>query len=140
MKSQQIPSKQAGPVVVVVGKSFEKVVLDPHKDVLIELYAPWCGHCKQLEPIYKELAKRLKSEKNVIIAKMDATANDSPANYLASGYPTIYFAPSNRKDDPMLFEGNLTLEELMAFVKKHGMAFQKDKKEELWCYSFVTSC
>lgn len=131
VKSQQIPRKQTGPVVVVVGKSFEKIVFDPHKDVLIELYAPGCGHCKQLEPTYKELAKRLKSEKDVIVAKMDATANDSPANYLASGYPTIYFAPSNRKDNPVLFEGNHTLEELLAFVKTHGMTFQKNKKEEL---------
>lgn len=43
-----------------MGKTVESVVLDETKDVLLEVYAPWCGHCKKLEPIYKKLAKRFK--------------------------------------------------------------------------------
>jgi thiol-disulfide isomerase/thioredoxin len=31
---------------VVVGNTVEKIVQDPTKDVLLEVYAPWCGHCK----------------------------------------------------------------------------------------------
>jgi hypothetical protein len=46
------------PLQIVVGKSFDKIVKDVKKDVLLEVYAPWCGHCKQLDPIYKKLAKR----------------------------------------------------------------------------------
>ena len=40
-------------------------------DVLIEFYAPWCGHCKKLEPIYNELAAKLKHNSKLRIAKMD---------------------------------------------------------------------
>lgn len=42
---------------VVVADTFDEIVNDPEKDVLVEFYAPWCGHCKNLEPIYKELGE-----------------------------------------------------------------------------------
>lgn len=51
---------QDGEVTVVVGKSFDSLVKDAKKDVLLEVYAPWCGHCKKLEPIYQKLAKRFR--------------------------------------------------------------------------------
>lgn len=44
---------------VVVADTFEEIVNDPEKDVLIEFYAPWCGHCKKLEPKYTELAEQV---------------------------------------------------------------------------------
>jgi len=47
-------------VKVVVGDTFERLVLDDSKDVMIEFYAPWCGHCKKLEPVYKKLGKKFK--------------------------------------------------------------------------------
>ena len=44
---------------VVVGKNFDSIVNDPTQDVLIEFYAPWCGHCKSLAPKYEELAGKV---------------------------------------------------------------------------------
>ena len=44
---------------VVVGETFKEIVNDPTKDVLIEFYAPWCGHCKSLEPKYNELGEKV---------------------------------------------------------------------------------
>lgn len=53
VKSEPIPETNDGPVTVVVAKNYNDIVLDDKKDVLIEFYAPWCGHCKSyvLPPI-----------------------------------------------------------------------------------------
>lgn len=127
IKSQPLPKNNKGPVKVVVGKTFDEIVMDTQKDVLIEFYAPWCGHCKKLEPEYLALGKKYKSEKNLVIAKMDATANDVPNdNYKVEGFPTIYFAPSNNKQSPVKFVGgDRTVEGLSKFVEEHATKLQK---------------
>ncbi|KAM4688662.1 protein disulfide-isomerase A4 [Discoglossus pictus] len=131
VKSQPIPKNNKGPVKVVVGKTFDQIVMNPKSDVLIEFYAPWCGHCKSLEPIYNELGKKYKSDESIVIAKMDATANDIPNDkYKASGFPTIYFAPKNNKQNPIKFEdGSRDLEGLSKFIEEHATKLKR--KEEL---------
>ncbi|CAN0452508.1 unnamed protein product, partial [Scytosiphon promiscuus] len=46
------------------------------KDVLVEFYAPWCGHCKAPAPKYDDLAAKLEGVDSVVIAKMDSTENE----------------------------------------------------------------
>ncbi|CAH1237887.1 PDIA4 [Branchiostoma lanceolatum] len=123
IKSQPIPKKQ-GVVTTVVGKNFEKVVMDKSKDVLIEFYAPWCGHCKKLEPTYKDLAKKYKNTKDLVIAKMDATVNDIPVDaFEVQGFPTIYFAKKNDKKNPMKFDGARDLDGFVKFLEEHATVF-----------------
>lgn len=90
MKSEEVPATNDEPVKIVVGKNFKDLVLNNDKDVLIEFYAPWCGHCKQLAPIYEGLAKKLLVNPNIIIAKCDATANEIEGVNIES-FPTIKF-------------------------------------------------
>ncbi|XP_026147792.1 protein disulfide-isomerase A4 [Mastacembelus armatus] len=132
IKSQPVPKSNKGPVKVVVGKTFDEIVMDTQKDVLIEFYAPWCGHCKKLEPDYLALGKKYKGEKNLVIAKMDSTANDVPnESYKVEGFPTIYFAPSNSKQSPVKFEGgDRTVEGLSKFLEKHATKLSQ-KRDEL---------
>ncbi|KAF0874681.1 PDIA4 isomerase, partial [Crocuta crocuta] len=131
VKSQPVPKNNKGPVKVVVGKTFDSIVMDPKKDVLIEFYAPWCGHCKQLEPEYTALGKKYKGHKGLVIAKMDATANDIPSDrYKVEGFPTIYFAPSGDKKNPIKFEdGNRDLEHLSKFVEEHATKLSRTREE-----------
>jgi len=130
IKSEPVPEKNDEPVKVVVGETFNDIVMDPTKDVMIEFYAPWCGHCKKLTPIYDELAKKLQNVENVVIAKMDATANDSPvAKYAAKGYPTIFFAPANNKQNPITYSGTREVKDMSKWIKENSSSWKK--KSEL---------
>jgi len=133
-KSEPIPEKNDGPVKIVVGKTFDSVVNDPERDVLIELYAPWCGHCKKLEPIYSELGKKFKGIDTVTIAKIDASANAVSDNIQIQGYPTILFFPANDKTNFISFDGNRELPDLIKFVVEkatHKIEFPSDEKVDL---------
>ncbi|KAG8440591.1 hypothetical protein GDO86_006368 [Hymenochirus boettgeri] len=141
MKTEPIPESNDGPVKVVVAENFDEIVNDDSKDVLIEFYAPWCGHCKNLEPKYKELGEMLSDDPNIVIAKMDATANDVPSVYQVRGFPTIYFAPAGSKQSPKRYEGGREVSDFLSYLKKEATnppvvkdeekPKKKKKKEEL---------
>lgn len=131
LKSAPEPKVNDGPVKVVVGNTFEKLVMDETKDVLVEFYAPWCGHCKSLEPIYKKLGQKYQSEKNLVVAKIDATANDVPPEYKVEGFPTIYFAPSGKKTSPMKYEGDRTVEGFSKYLQDNAVVSLNKVKDEL---------
>jgi len=128
LRSEEIPADNNGPVKVVVGKNFESVVLDTAKDVLLEIYAPWCGHCKTLAPVYEELGTSLASDSSVVISKVDGTANDIP--YSVQGFPTIIFYAANNKT-PVEYTGERTLAAMQQFLKDHSSAGATKSHDEL---------
>jgi len=119
LKSEEIP-EQTGDVKIVVGKNFDEIVNAEGKDVLIEFYAPWCGHCKSLAPKYDELAKTLKNEDSVVIAKIDATANDYPGLYQVKGFPTIFFVPKNDKNNPKQYNGGREVDDFIKYLAQES--------------------
>ncbi|KAK9248587.1 thioredoxin-like domain-containing protein [Lipomyces tetrasporus] len=122
IKSQPAPETQEGPVWVVTANTYDEIVLDEDKDVLIEFYATWCGHCKNLAPKYEELAsifwndEELKSK--VVIAKVDTPNNDVPDD--VRGFPTIKLYPAGDKANPIEYQGDRTVKSLADFVRDHG--------------------
>ncbi|KAM9339739.1 protein disulfide isomerase family A, member 8 [Symphorus nematophorus] len=120
VKSEPVPEKNTAAVRVVVAESFDDIVNDPDKDVLIQFYSPTCPHCKKLEPVYRELAEKLSSDPNIVIAKMNAADNDVPLGYDVQGFPTIYFAKVGRKDEPIRYEGGRELKDFLKFLKREA--------------------
>lgn len=133
LKSEEIPKENNDPVKIVVGKNFEEIVKKSNKHVLLEIYAPWCGHCKALEPKYNKAAELLKDNKDIIIAKMDGTANEVE-DIEIQGFPTIFFY---HKDDKKAvnFDGARNTKGILSFLeKKTGLDLKssqvEDEKEE----------
>ncbi|CAN6236786.1 unnamed protein product [Urochloa humidicola] len=129
-KSGPVPESNDGDVKIVVGKNLDLIVLDESKDVLLEIYAPWCGHCQSLEPTYNKLAKHLRGIDSLVIAKMDGTTNEHP-RAKPDGYPTILFYPAGKKSfEPITFEGDRTVVEMYKFIKKHASIPFKLKRQD----------
>ncbi|KAH8815005.1 thioredoxin-like domain-containing protein [Xylogone sp. PMI_703] len=134
IKSEPIPENQDGPVTIVVAKNYDEIVLDDSKDVLIEFYAPWCGHCKALAPKYDILGSLYKEaglSDKVTVAKVDATNNDVPDEI--QGFPTIKLYKAGDKSNAVTYSGSRTIEDLIKFIKengKHGVEVTYDENAQ----------
>ncbi|URD87336.1 Endoplasmic reticulum protein ERp29, C-terminal domain, partial [Musa troglodytarum] len=114
VKLASIPSN----VVVLTPETFDQIVLDETKDVLVEFYAPWCGHCKHLAPTYEKVGSAYKLEEDVIIANLDADKHkDLAEKYGVSGYPTLKFFPKSNKGGED-YDGGHDLDDFVKFLNE----------------------
>merc|ERR1711997_1061539 len=94
-------------------------------------YAPWCGHCKQLAPTWDKLGEKFADNDDIVVAKMDSTANELE-NIKIQGFPTIklFKKGDNKVVD---YNGERTLEGLAKFLEsggKDGAGVPEDDEEE----------
>ncbi|CAI5680885.1 unnamed protein product [Oreochromis niloticus] len=128
-RSEDIPEDwDKGPVKILVGKNFDSVALDPTKNVFVEFYAPWCGHCKELAPIWDELGEKYADHDDIIIAKLDATANEVESLDIKS-FPTLKYFPAGDKE-VIEYTGQRDLETFSKFLDGGGVLPKEEKVED----------
>merc|ERR1712227_97588 len=126
LMSEEIPEDwDKEGVKVLVGKNFEEVALDTNKDVLVEFYAPWCGHCKQLAPIWDKLGEKYADSETVVIAKMDSTANELE-EVKVQGFPTIKLFKKGT-NEIVDYNGDRTVEGFSKFLEDPPKDQPKDE-------------
>merc|ERR1719209_2903247 len=108
--------------VLVLGQDNFQTAIDTNSLVLVEFYAPWCGHCKKLVPEYAKAASIL-SEKNSAakLAKVDATEHkELSQQFGVKGYPTLKFFKNGVAQE---YTGGRTADTIVQWIdKKSGPA------------------
>eukprot|EP00111_Clytia_hemisphaerica_P003469 TCONS_00009914-protein len=111
-QQKQQPKKRQG-VVELTEDSFEKVVADGI--TFVDFFAPWCSHCRKLEPVWKQLADRFAHDSRVTIAKVDCTAQPNLCTSKSiSAYPTLNLYKEGNQLSAYNYDR--TLEALTSFI------------------------
>lgn len=115
-KSEPVPASNDEAVKVVVGRTFDEMVTDIAKDVLILFYSPFSTACNVLAPKYEELARQLEDEPDLLIARMDATANDIPDLFKVLHYPAVFLVRRKKKQSPLQYEGGQEVDDFIQYL------------------------
>jgi len=76
-----LQSKDSKDVIELTDENFDKTVLNSEDMWLVEFYAPWCGHCKNLAPEWATAATELKGK--IKLGALDATVNTLKVRYMS---------------------------------------------------------
>ena len=108
--------KEEEGVIVLEEDNFDQAIKQ-YEYLLVEFYAPWCGHCKKLEPEYARAAQILAKEiPPLFLGKIDVTVHKGLAlRFNVEGFPTLKLFI---KGEPLDYNGGRTESEIVSWMKK----------------------
>ncbi|XP_078519023.1 protein disulfide-isomerase A2 isoform X3 [Lissotriton helveticus] len=128
LMSEELPEDwDKNPVKILVGSNFEEVAFDETKNVFVQFYAPWCTHCKEMEPTWNELGEKYKDHKNIVIAKFDATANEIDG-LRVRGFPNLKFFPAGKEKKMLEYTKERTVELFSKFLDSGGVLPEEEEE------------
>ncbi len=90
----------------VTDSSFESVVLQSDKPVIVDFWAEWCGPCRVIGPIVKEISEELPDK--VVVTKLDVDSNPGVTQkYGIRNIPTV-----------LIFKNGQVVEKVVGAVPK----------------------
>lgn len=130
MKSMPVPKNHDGNIRKIVANNYDEEIHKVKKDAVMFFHAPWCGHCKEFDSVYKKVSKKmLKSNENIVFGKMDGTSNDIPYMFPPlKGYPTIFFLSAYEKFDPIQYQGDRSYKSIKDWINRHSSIFLTEEE------------
>jgi len=105
------------PAKYLTAVNFKSLVLDsPSKPSLVMWYAPWCGHCKNMMPVWDTMGENFP---DYVVGKIDATVNEVPGLPAVHSFPTIKLYRVDGSEAE--YNGERTVEGLTKFLKTDGV-------------------
>ncbi|KAF8025581.1 hypothetical protein BT93_F2427 [Corymbia citriodora subsp. variegata] len=129
-KSQPVPDNKEASIQVVVGKTFDDIVLNSPKNVFLEVHTPWCINCETTSKQVEKLAKHFKDLNNLVFARIDASANEHPKLQVVD-YPTLLFYPASDKANPIKVSAKSSAKNMAKVISKHLRSSDDGPKDEL---------
>ncbi|CAI8584841.1 unnamed protein product [Vicia faba] len=121
---------QPASVKVVVGKTFDDEILNSEKDVILEVFTPWCFNCEDTSKQVEKLAKHYKGSSNLVFSRIDASVNEH-SKLQVNDFPTLLLYKANDKTTPIKLPTKASLKELAASINKHTKVKNEVAKDEL---------
>jgi len=105
-------------VKLLTGVNFDEFVSEKGANILVMFYAPWCGHCKNLYPVWDTLADKYKSS-GLKVGKIDSTMNEIKGMDNINSFPTIRLYKKDGTQSE--YNGERTVEGIAKFIETDGI-------------------
>ncbi|XP_007541380.1 protein disulfide-isomerase [Poecilia formosa] len=130
LMSEPIPERwDQKPVKELVGMTLEKVAFNPNKTVFVLFYLAYSEMSRAVFPLWEELAEAVKDWEDVVIAQIDASANDINMSMQGS-YPSLCLFPALYAERVVVYTGKRNIKDLVRFMDKEMRKAKRDRVKE----------